>query len=587
MRATRPLRRARSQRTWGVDALVDLLGPRADLGLATLLFGDVVVAEGWSSAWKIVDRHPEIRAITPEGDVIASSGVRVAHPDGAGPAMVEAALADLEGAELKLARAESLLTAGTRSFDGSREDERRTLEALESVEAQISGASDALNRLERSRAATEDEIVRLEDRRTSLIESEAEREIQIEQLRGRLAALEGEEAERQRAWDELAARRQFVAGRKEESRRIRQEAASAYGAIVERRRLLERRLREVRGELQDQSGRPVDPAQVARLADVEDRSRQTLALVRLHIEALRDRQRDLRREAGEAGVRLSEARTRFEELRSAIERSKDQLSGLALEATELRMREEAVAEGLRRDADATEEEALAAPEPDIESDIEPREMLEILLADLRRMGPINPLAADEYRELSERHDFLEGQLEDLEQSRAELRKVVKALDAEIIDSFTTAFAEVSGHFADQFAVLFPGGKGRLRLTDPDQPLTTGVDLEAQPHGKKVSRLSLLSGGEKSLAALAFLFAVFKARPSPFYVLDEVEAALDDANLRRFLRLVDQFRGSAQLVVVTHQQQTMEAADVLYGVTMEPGGSSTVVAKRMTPVAISV
>jgi chromosome segregation protein len=572
---------------WGVDALVDLLGPRADLSLATLLFGDVIVAEGWSAAWKIVDRHPDIRAITPEGDVIASSGVRVAHPDGAGPAMVEAALADLEEAELKLARAESLLTAGTRSFDGSREEERRTLEALESIEARISGASDALDRLERSRAATENEIVRLEDRRTSLIESEAEREIQIEQLRGRLAALEGEEAERQRAWDELAARRQFVAGQKEESRRVRQEAASAFGAIVERRRLLERRLREVRGELQDESGRPVDPAQVAHLADVEEGSRQTLALVRSHIETLRDRQRDLRREAGEAGVRLSEARTRLEELRSLVERSKDLLSALALEATELRMRGEAVAEGLRRDADATEDEALAASEPEIESDIEPREMLEILLADLRRMGPINPLAADEYRELSERHDFLESQLEDLEQSRADLRKVVKALDAEIVDSFTTAFEEVSGHFADQFAVLFPGGKGRLRLTDPDQPLTTGVDLEAQPLGKKVSRLSLLSGGEKSLAALAFLFAVFKARPSPFYVLDEVEAALDDANLRRFLRLVDQFRGSAQLVVVTHQQQTMEAADVLYGVTMEPGGSSKVVAKRMTPATVSV
>ena len=427
----------------------------------------------------------------------------------------------------------------------------------------------------------------MDDRRTSLIESEAERELQIEQLRTRLAALEGEEAERQRAWDELAVRRQSVAGQKEEARRIRQDAAAAHGAIVERRRLLERRLREVRGELQDQSARPVDPAHVARLADVEEGSRQTLALVRTHIESLRERQRDLRRQAGEAGVRLSEARTRFEELRGAIERTKDQLSSLALEATELRMRDEAVAEGLRRDADATEAEALAAPEPEIETDIQPREMLEILQAELRRMGAINPLAADEYRELSERHDFLEGQLEDLEQSRAELRKVVKALDAEIVAAFTGAFEEVSGHFADQFAVLFPGGKGRLRLTDPEQPLTTGVDLEAQPLGKKVSRLSLLSGGEKSLAALAFLFAVFKARPSPFYVLDEVEAALDDANLRRFLRLVDQFRGSAQLVIVTHQQQTMEAADILYGVTMEPGGSSQVVAKRMTSAPVAV
>lgn len=571
----------------GVDALADVLGPNSDPDLAALLVGDVIVADGWSAAWKLVELHPEIRAVTPEGDVIGSFGVRVAQPDGASPAMVEAALADLEEAERNLARGESILTARTRSFEESRREERSALEALESIEALISGATEALDRLERGRSATEAEIVRLEDRRTTLLDSEAERETHIEELRGRLTALEGEEAERQQAWDELAARRRVVGGAKAEAGRNRQEAATAYGAIVERRRLLERRLREVRGELQEQSARPVDPGRVGRLADVEEAARRALEAVRCHIETLRDRQRDLRREAGEAGAELSEARTRFEELRSSIDRRKDRLSSLALEETELRMRREAVAEGLRRDADATEAEALAAVAPEIEGNMEPVELLETLQAELRRMGAINPLAADEYRELAERHDFLASQLEDLEQSRAELRKVVVALDERIVQTFLTAFEEVSGHFADQFTILFPGGKGRLRLTDPDQPLTSGVDLEAQPLGKRVNRLSLLSGGEKSLAALAFLFAVFKAHPSPFYILDEVEAALDDANLRRFLRLVDQFRGSAQLAIVTHQQKTMEAADVLYGVTMEPGGSSQVVAKRMADVPAAV
>ncbi len=572
---------------WGVEALVDVLGPAADANLAARLLGDVIIAEGWSTAWKIVDRHPEIRAVTPEGDVIGAFGVRVAQPDGATPAMVEAALANLEEVELKLARAESRLTASTRAFEMSREAERRALENLELIEARLSGATEALDRIERGRVSTEAELIRLDDRRSALLETEAEREMQIAQLRGRLAALEGEEAERQRAWDELAARRQLIAGRKDEARMVRQEAAGAYGAIVERRRLLERRLREVRGELQAKTVRPVDPALVTRLADVEEATRQTLGMVRSHLDTLRERQRDLRREAGEAGARLSAARTRFEELRNVVERVKDRVSALALEGTELRMREESVAEGLRRDADSTEAEALAAAAPEIAGDLTAHEMLDSLQAELRRMGPINPLAAAEYRDISERHDFLEAQLEDLEQARAELRKVVKALDEEIVEAFTTAFEEVSGHFAEQFAVLFPGGKGRLRLTDPDQPLTSGVDLEAQPLGKRVSRLSLLSGGEKSLAALAFLFAVFKARPSPFYILDEVEAALDDANLRRFLRLVEQFRGSAQLAIVTHQQQTMEAADVLYGVTMEPGGSSKVVAKRMTHSAVAV
>lgn len=196
------------------------------------------------------------------------------------------------------------------------------------------------------------------------------------------------------------------------------------------------------------------------------------------------------------------------------------------------------------------------------------------------MGPVNPLAAEEYRELNERYEFLQAQLDDLEESRGELKKVIRALDERIQELFNVAYDEVASYYEQYFSILFPGGRGKISLTDPNNPLSTGVDIKAQPLGKKVSRLQLLSGGERSLAALAFLFAVFKARPSPFYLMDEVEAALDDANLRRFLNLVEDFRGSAQLIIITHQQQTMEAADILYGVTMEPGGSSKVIAKRM-------
>ncbi len=203
------------------------------------------------------------------------------------------------------------------------------------------------------------------------------------------------------------------------------------------------------------------------------------------------------------------------------------------------------------------------------------------------MGPINPLAAAEYAELDERHSFLSGQLEDLESGRNELRKVISALDEEIHTQFMAAYTEIAAAYEEHFGVLFPGGRGRLTLTDPDDPMASGVEITAQPVGKKVSKMSLLSGGERSLAALAFLFAVFKARPSPFYILDEVEAALDDANLRRFLRLLDAFRDSAQLMIITHQQQTMETGDVLYGVTMEPGGSSKVIAKSMVTVEQTV
>jgi chromosome segregation protein len=203
---------------------------------------------------------------------------------------------------------------------------------------------------------------------------------------------------------------------------------------------------------------------------------------------------------------------------------------------------------------------------------------------LKRLGPVNPLAAAEYQELSERAEFLQGQLDDLEASRRELRTVIGALDEEIARLFRDAFGDIAGHFEEHFSLLFPGGKGKITLTDADDPLTSGVEIHAQPMGKKVGSLGLLSGGERSLAALAFLFAVFRARPSPFYLLDEVEAALDDANLRRFLRLVDILREQSQVVIVTHQQQTMGAADLLYGVTLEPGESSRVLAKRLAKVA---
>ena len=203
--------------------------------------------------------------------------------------------------------------------------------------------------------------------------------------------------------------------------------------------------------------------------------------------------------------------------------------------------------------------------------------------ELRIMGPINPLALQEFEELQQRHTFLEGQLEDIRQTRRELSKVIRAVDEEIVKVFSAAFADVSQNFTLLFETLFPGGEGRLRLTDPNNLLETGIEIEAKPSGKNVRKLSLLSGGERSLTALAYLFAVFRSRPSPFYVMDEVEAALDDVNLHRFLDLVAEFRRTAQLIIVSHQKRTMEAADVLYGVTMEPGGSSKVVSEKATAV----
>ena len=198
---------------------------------------------------------------------------------------------------------------------------------------------------------------------------------------------------------------------------------------------------------------------------------------------------------------------------------------------------------------------------------------------LDQLGRINPLALEEFDALNERHQFLATQLEDLRKTRKDLQDIITEIDDRVQEVFTRAHADVARTFDEVFPRLFPGGEGHLVLTEPDDMLATGVDIEARPAGKKVKRMSLLSGGERSLVAVAFLFSLFIARPSPFYILDEVEAALDDMNLSRLLGIYEELRKDSQLLVITHQKRTMEIADALYGVTMRDG-VTTVVSQRL-------
>ena len=199
---------------------------------------------------------------------------------------------------------------------------------------------------------------------------------------------------------------------------------------------------------------------------------------------------------------------------------------------------------------------------------------------LAMLGRVNPLALEEFAAMEERHKFLTEQLEDLRKTRKDLLDIVREVDSRVEEVFTQAYADVSTAFDATFSRLFPGGEGRLVLTEPGNMLATGVEVEARPPGKKVKRLSLLSGGERSLVAVAFLVALFKARPSPFYILDEVEAALDDTNLGRLLEIYEELRESSQLLVITHQKRTMEVGDALYGVTMRGDGVTTVISQRL-------
>ncbi|MCH7582374.1 MAG: chromosome segregation protein SMC [Acidobacteria bacterium] len=564
----------------GVEALISRLGPRAHQGLATRLLGDVVLVEGWVSGWDLIAKYPALRAVTPEGDLISVSGVHIANPDGAGVAMLETAEVALEKSSTALARAESIYAAARHDLDASRQVEMAALERLESAEAGLAGRSEAMWRLQKSVDSIEEEQARLEERKAALTDSIDQGQRQITELRSRLQALEGEEGEQMRVWDELEARRLQLAADREVARSEWQDATGKLRSIVERERLLQERLARIDVEVQRLEPGHGSEADQDRLATVENFAQRAVSVLKLSIEELRDRQTRLRIENEGVLADLGAVRDEHDSLLTAISNARERSAELDVRIAELRLHREAVVESIRRDADSDVDAAMGAPRPERPEDTNFEELLESRRAQLSRLGPINPLAAEEFRELDERHTFLSDQMSDIESSRSELRKVITALEEEIELRFQAAFSEVAEAYERYFGVLFPGGRGQLRVIDPDDT-QSGVVIDAQPLGKKVSQMTLLSGGERSLAALAFLFAVFEARPSPFYVLDEVEAALDATNLRRFLRVVDEFKQRAQLLIVTHQQQTMEAADVLYGVTMEPGGSSQAIRKDMT------
>jgi len=380
-----------------------------------------------------------------------------------------------------------------------------------------------------------------------------------------------------------------IATAAEDERNKAQEHDIEVAGLEQRENLLRTRLTEIEGRLGNDSQARRDAASRSQrierdLQKITDAAKQVERIVN----DLNARQRNLHERRARQSTEMRDISRRLDEARkerSANEKSLEErreLNGrVALEQGEVRVRLEAAIDTLRRELEVEPQVAIDTAAPELPDGITPVLKIRELERELRIMGPINPLALEEFETLSQRNTFLEEQLEDVKNSRRELVKVIKQVDLEIQQMFASAYADVRDNFAKLFAMLFPGGNGRLVLTMPDDLLNTGIEVEAKPGGKNVKKLSLLSGGERALTALAFLFAVFRSRPSPFYVMDEVEAALDDVNLHRFLGLIHEFRQEAQLLIVSHQKRTMEAGDSLLGVTMQPGGSSRVVVERVT------
>jgi chromosome segregation protein len=412
---------------------------------------------------------------------------------------------------------------------------------------------------------------------------------EAEEALGRAASeLEGALVREREAKGHLEAVKSRLAERSRAAARLRRELEVRGSALEERRALVAKRLGELERRLE---GKLAERQQAAEHRAQLDRSARALeamaSLVRSRLSQLeaallrlrerRQAENDSLRAAAESLEALRRERGNAERHLSSL---REQLGRAEVEQAQLDARLEALTEAVRRELDCEPSSLQGAPAPELPPGTSASSRLSSLERELRLMGPVNPLALEEYAELSERHKFLEAQLHDVVAARRELAKVIKAVDAEIISVFKAAYDDVADNFAALVATLFPGGRGSLSLSEPADLLSSGVDIEVRPVGKNVKRMSLLSGGERSLVALAFLFAVFRSRPSPFYMLDEVEAALDDVNLHRFLELVNEFREEAQLLIVSHQKRTMEAADCLYGVSMAPGGSSIVVSEKL-------
>ncbi|MCX4421135.1 AAA family ATPase [Streptomyces mirabilis] len=589
-------------------------GPAELMPAVRRLLSGIVVVGTLEDAEDLVYARPELTAVTAEGDLL---GAHFAHGGSAGaPSLLEVqASVDEAAAELEelAVRCEELGAAQHRAAEERGEraalveelgERRRAAEREKSSVAQQLGrlagqARGAAGEAERSTAAAARAQEAL-DRAVEEAEELAERlavaeEMPVEEepdtaVRDRLAA-DGANARQ----TEMEARLQV----RTHEERVKGLAGRADG--LDRAARAER---EARARAEQRRARLRHEAAVAEA--VASGARQLLA----HVEVSLRRAEEERTAADTAKARreqdLVAARNEGRDLKAELDKLTDSVhrgevlgaeKRLRIEQLETKALEELGVEPAGLVADygpgqlvppslpAEGEELPEDPEhprnqPRPFHRAEQERRLKSAERAYAQLGKVNPLALEEFAALEERHKFLSEQLEDLKKTRADLLQVVKEVDERVEQVFTEAYRDTAREFEGVFSRLFPGGDGRLILTDPDNMLTTGVDVEARPPGKKVKRLSLLSGGERSLTAVALLVSIFKARPSPFYVMDEVEAALDDTNLQRLIRIMQELQEASQLIVITHQKRTMEVADALYGVSMQGDGVSKVISQRL-------
>lgn len=591
--------------TWLSD-LVTCEGAAAPL--ASLLDG--VVACSLEAAADVLDM-PGVRAVvTSGGDVLRSwsvEGGRQASSVLSVRADYEEACAQAEAARARMAEVSEQLSEANAHLDRCIREANDALKALREEDAQRAKEAQELARAQSAAQAARAEAERAHD-----VARRADEQVTWarEQDVAARARLDGADTVGPpESLEDAQARADAASRAAREAREAENEARLSLRALEEQSRRAASRARSLRqaaaAEREERARyarrEAARKTELATASDVEAAARVALeAAERALAQAAAERDRlserrsqvsqevsDARRALDRLSAELSEATASAHQGQIAAEQTRlrvEDLQRRALEELSLEPEQllaefgpETLVPMLPLDPDQVEKAAAAEPSAYVRAEQE--RALAKAQKDLEKLGRVNPLALEEHEALASRHKFLVDQVQDLKASKADLLRIVQDVDRLVEEAFASAFAETREQFEHVFGVLFPGGQGDLVLTDPDDMLSTGIEIEVRPAGKKVKRLSLLSGGERSLAAIAFLVAIFKARPSPFYVMDEVEAALDDMNLTRLLAIFKELQETSQLIVITHQKRTMEIADALYGVTMRDG-VTTVVSQRL-------
>ncbi|OUP39623.1 chromosome segregation protein SMC [Olsenella sp. An188] len=574
-------------------ALVDRLRVADDArDLLGALLGDVRLVRGAADALRAHEGWPALTFVTEDGVAVLPDGrvhVGTAPSNEAGALerkrRIRALSEGMQALEEALASAIDEAARAEEALASARDEAASAKGEVARLSAELSSAQSERGRLEAQLAAASSERAQVTKRREASAERAAAAREQIEDHRAAArAARERADALATELSEKSDAHQEAVAAQGKASREL-SDARLELAMASERRANLETRASELERRVRELDDRIV----------ATERGSRALEVVRLRVDPLHDRYDAIRSRALEWAARLKDRASLAEadsdslkrtigDARKAVSEASEELERARAAASEVKVdlgRLEVQVEGAINAIVATGavlDEALEIPEP------EDRDAAERRVAELRRqiesIGPVNAVAMDEYLRLKERADYIDEQVADLEGARASLRKITAAIDRKMRNRFLTVFDKVNRNFSEIFSLLFPGGRAHIEMTDPDNPADTGIEIVAQPRGKRISKMMLMSGGEKSLTALALLFAVYKVRTVPFYVFDEVEAALDDSNLSKLLDAIEQLKETTQLIVISHQRRTMEQADVLYGVSMQADGVSRVVSQRL-------